>query len=424
MLAVTTLSFDIATLELLLPLTVGARVVIAGREEASDGAGLAVRLATSRATIMQATPATWRMLFQAEWQGDSGLKVLCVGDALPRDLADGLLATGAMVWNLYGPTETTIWSAIQRVEPGEGPVPIGRPIANTRMHILDANLQPVPVGVSGHIYIGGDGLARGYLGRPELTEERFISDPLGADSASRLYMTGDLGKYLADGSIQYLGRTDNQVKLRGFRIELGEIESVLGQNASVGEAAVCIREYSPEDHRLVAYVVPADRSAFSESELRDNLRRKLPDYMVPSDFVMLDSLPLTPNGKVDRKALPAIAPIRNEPATGLVEPRTPTERFIAEVWQELLGMGGIGVYDNFFDLGGHSLLSMQVIARLDKRFGVDLKPRELVFQTLGQLASSCDERAQGERQSEGPALVRRLMGAVRATVLGGRGNVR
>ncbi|MCH7625550.1 MAG: amino acid adenylation domain-containing protein, partial [Chloroflexi bacterium] len=303
LLAVTTLSFDIATLELLLPLTVGARVVIVGREEASDGAGLADRLATSHATIMQATPATWRLLLQAGWRGDSSLKVLCGGDALPRDLADGLLATGAMVWNLYGPTETTIWSAIQRVEPGEGPVPIGRPIANTRMHILDANLQPVPVGVSGHIYIGGHGLARGYLGWPELTDERFISDPLGADSASRLYMTGDLGKYLADGSIQYLGRTDNQVKLRGFRIELGEIESVLGQNASVGEAVVCVREYGSEDHRLVAYVVPADGSAFSESELRDHLRRKLPDYMVPADFVLLDALPLTPNGKVDRKAL-------------------------------------------------------------------------------------------------------------------------
>ena len=329
-----------------------------------------------------------------------------------------------MVWNLYGPTETTIWSAIQRVEPGEGPVPIGRPIANTRMHILDTNLQPVPVGVSGDVYIGGDGLARGYLGWPELTDERFISDPFGAHSASRLYMTGDLGKYLADGSIQYLGRTDNQVKLRGFRIELGEIESVLGQNASVGEAVVCIREYSPEDHRLAAFVVPADGSAFSETELRDHLRRRLPDYMVPSDFVMLDSIPLTPNGKVDRKALSAIAPIRNEPVTGLVEPRTPTERFIAEVWQELLDVGEIGIYDNFFDLGGHSLLSMQAIARLDKRFGVGLNPRELVFQTLGQLASSCDERRPCTRQTEGPALVRRLMGAVKATVLGGRGNVR
>jgi len=292
------------------------------------------------------------------------------------------------------------------------------------MHILDANLQPVPVGVHGDIYIGGHGLARGYLGWPELTDERFISDPLGADSASRLYMTGDLGKYLADGSIQYLGRTDNQVKLRGFRIEPGEIESVLGQNASVGEAVVCIREYTPEDHRLVAYVVPADGSAFSESELRDQLRRKLPDYMVPSDFVLLDALPLTPNGKVDRKALTIIAPLRDEPVTDLLEPRTPTERLIAEVWQELLGVGEIGIYDNFFDLGGHSLLSLQVIARLEKRFGIALKPREMVFQTLGQLASSCDEQMQGTRRSEGPALVRRLMGAVKATVLGGRGNVR
>ncbi len=302
-LAVTTLAFDIAALELFLPLTTGACVVIADREVAADGRRLARLLEDSSATVMQATPATWRMLLQAGWRGNPKLKVLCGGESLPRDLAEHLLPICAELWNLYGPTETTIWSAAWRVSPGQ-PILLGRPIANTQFYVLDRLLRPVPAGVSGELFIGGDGLARGYLNRPELTAERFIADPFRPGSTACLYRTGDCVRYRPDGCLEYLGRLDHQVKVRGHRIELGEVEAVLGQHPQVRDRVVVARQDSSGENRLVAYVVPRDNTILSYGQLRDFLKPKLPAYMIPSALVVLDALPLTANGKLDRRALP------------------------------------------------------------------------------------------------------------------------
>ncbi len=256
LLAVTTVSFDIATLELLLPLTVGARTALAGSDAASDGSRLSEELFRSQATVLQATPTTWRILIDSGWRGQANLKMLCGGEPLTRDLADALLCRGASLWNMYGPTETTIWSAVGRIEASEGVPPIGPPIGNTRLYILDEELRPVPIGVRGELFIGGDGLARGYWKRPELTERSFLSDPFRDAPGSRLYRTGDLGRFRTDGRIELLGRSDRQVKLRGHRIELGEIESALASHPAVREAAAIVREDAPGERRLVGYVVP------------------------------------------------------------------------------------------------------------------------------------------------------------------------
>ena len=279
-LAVTTLSFDIAALELFLPLVVGARVVIASSAVTTSGTALAEALSSSKTTVMQATPVTWHLLLGAGWQGEPTLKVLCGGEALPPELARQLLPRAASLWNLYGPTETTIWSTACRVEPGDDAVTIGRPIANTHIYILDARLNPTPVGVPGELYIGGDGLARGYLNRPELTAERFIPHPFSSEPGARLYKTGDLARYRPDGTIEHLGRLDFQVKMRGFRIELGEIESVLGQHPAVGQAVVMARQDTPGDTRLVAYVV--NRQPATTTQLQQHVMEHLPLYMVPS----------------------------------------------------------------------------------------------------------------------------------------------
>jgi amino acid adenylation domain-containing protein len=367
--AVTTLSFDIAALELLLPLTVGACVVVASRERAMDGRELATLLAQSGATVMQATPATWRMLIESGWVGAPTFKVLCGGEALSRDLAAALLKRAGEVWNLYGPTETTIWSTRCRVGASEGPVPIGRPLANTQMYVLDAHGQPVPIGVAGELYIGGNGVARGYLNRPELTSERFVPDPFRDVPGARLYRTGDLARYWANGDLECLGRLDHQVKIRGFRIEAGEVEEVLRQHPTVQQAAVLAREDRPGDRRLVAYVVPTTGSTLEPPALREFARRQLPDYMVPSAFVALDSLPLTPNAKVDRKALPAPELAAAKVAVEFVAPRTEFERTIAEIWRTVLGVDQVGLHDNFFDVGGHSLLLVRVQRRLEQALG-------------------------------------------------------
>ncbi len=361
--AVTTLSFDIAGLELFLPLTIGARVVIADSSLVADGPQLMALMDRSHVTVMQATPITWRVLIQAGWQGDPRLKILCGGEALPRELADQLLTRCGEVWNMYGPTETTIWSTVYRVEAGAGAISIGRPIANTQVYILDAQMQPTPIGVEGELYIGGDGLARGYFNRPELTAEKFIRDPFAAAENARLYKTGDLARYRADGSIEFLGRIDQQVKIRGFRIELGEIEAVLAQHAQVRQAVVVAREDTPGDKRLVAYLI-AKESTPSVSDLRNFLKELLPDYMVPTAFVTLEVFPLTPNGKVDRKALPAPDGARPQISANYAAPQTDIERALAAIWQDVLKVERVGVHDNFFDLGGHSLLIVQVHTRL------------------------------------------------------------
>ncbi len=398
LLAVTTISFDIAGLEIFLPLVTGARVVILSRDEAADGFQIVRQLKAHRATVLQATPSTWRMLLDADWPGDPQLKMLCGGEAFSRDLADRLLARGGELWNMYGPTETTIWSSTARVAPDGAPIHIGRPIANTRLYILDAQLQPVPIGVPGELHIGGMGLARGYHHRPELTAQKFIPDPFDSKPGARLYRTGDLARFLADGNIECLGRLDHQVKIRGFRIELGEIETALAKHPGLLDAVVVAREDRPGDKRLVAYTVHRNGSVGS-SDLREYLLAQLPDYMVPSAFVALESLPLTPNGKVDRKALPRpdFAAVADE--AKFVAPGTPTETALAEIWREVLDLQQVGIHDSFFDLGGHSILAVQLIGKINKTLGRHV-PIPVIFQnpTIGKLATILDRENPGNRE--------------------------
>jgi amino acid adenylation domain-containing protein len=402
-LSVTTLSFDIAALELFLPLTVGARVVLVSRAVAADGHQLEETMTACHATAMQATPATWCLLLAAGWQGNERLAVLCGGEALPRELGAQLLVRSVSLWNLYGPTETTIWSCIHKMGIEEGTVVIGRPIANTQIYLLDAHLNPVPIGVPGGLYIGGAGLARGYLHHPELTAAKFIPNPFSEEVGARLYQTGDLARYLPDGNIECLGRIDHQVKVRGFRIELGEIEAVLHQHPAVRETVVVAREDMPDDtfpqaaKRLVAYVVPYEGQALTARELQSYLREKLPEYMMPAIFVFLDVLPLTPNGKVNRHALPV--PDRGRPELGELfqSPRTPTEEILAGIWAAILGLGRVGIHDNFFESGGHSLLATRVMSRIRDTFRVDL-PLQSIFEmtTVAELAQAIDQASQAE----------------------------
>ncbi len=387
LLAVTTVAFDIAGLELWLPLTTGAAVVMASREESSDACRLMEILAQADVTVMQATPATWQMLLAAGWTGRPRLKVLCGGEALSGRLADELLARCGSVWNMYGPTETTIWSSIHQAGTGEAAVvPIGRPIGNTTMYVLDQKMQPVPVGVRGELFIGGAGVARGYLGAPELTEEKFIADPFSPEADSRLYRTGDLVRQRRDGTLEFLGRMDRQTKIRGYRIEPAEIELALRQYPGLQQAAVLVRDHSG-DQQLVAYLVPSDHaeSDFQQAELVKFVREKLPDYMVPAAFVQLDALPVTPNGKLDWKALPA--PERRLPPIASLAPRDPTETRLARIWEEVLDLRLVGVRESFFDLGGHSLLATRLFARIEKEFGRRL-PLGTLFEapTIEQLA--------------------------------------
>jgi amino acid adenylation domain-containing protein len=372
--AITTLSFDIAVYELWMPLTVGARIVLATRDAAGDGPLLLGLLERSRATVLQATPATWRLLVAAGWTGERPLKAISTGEALPLDLAEQLVERSAEVWDMYGPTETTVWSSFWRVPRPVGAVLIGRPMANTQLHVLDRHLQPLPVGVPGELFIGGDGVARGYLDRPELDAERFLPDPF--RPGGRLYRTGDVARFRADGNVEYLGRNDSQVKVRGFRIELGEIEAALSSHPSVRQAVVLAREDRPGDVRLAAYVVGREGQAFAEDVLREHLRRILPEYMLPQHFVRMETLPLTPNGKIDRKALPA-PEARATAEDGYVAPRSEAERLLARLWEESLGVGRIGIHDDFFGLGGHSLLAAQVMARLAREQGIALPMRRM-----------------------------------------------
>jgi amino acid adenylation domain-containing protein len=412
LLAVTTLSFDISVLELMLPLMVGATVAIASSEVAADGESLRALLERLQPAVMQATPATWRMLLLTGWEGAADLRIFCGGEALPRELANELLPMGAELWNLYGPTEATIWSTVWKVEPGEGPVVIGHPIANTQVYVLDAAGEPTPTGVPGELWIGGDGLARGYLDRPSLTAERFVPDPFSLVEGARMYRTGDLARWRRDGTLECLGRIDNQVKLRGFRIELGEIDSVLTEAPGVTQCVSIVREDTPGDQRLVAYYVP--EGEVDVAAMRELAREKLPAYMVPASFVELERLPLTPNGKVDRRALHALQRVQAPSGTNFVPPSSAMESALAEIWIELLGVQRVSIYDNFFDLGGHSLLSVQVTARVRDRLGVHITPRDLMLQNLGQLASVCEERLGSEaaetedRHGPGQRLARAL----------------
>jgi amino acid adenylation domain-containing protein len=383
LLAVTTLSFDIAALELFLPLIAGGRVVIAPREATLDGARLAALLDACGATALQATPITWKLLLQAGWTGSRRLRLFCGGEALPRELARVLLDRGAELWNFYGPTETTVWSAIARVRPGSGPVPIGRPIAATELLVMDGALDLVPPGTTGDLYLGGGGLARGYFGRPDLTAERFVPHPWSAVPGERLYRTGDLARFLPDGEVDFLGRSDTQVKVRGFRIELGEIESVLLEHPEILDAAVVAVGGQTGEKRLAAFVVarnqtspPAPSPRPETAELLDLVGRRLPEYMRPAAVTFLDALPLTPNNKVDRQALAALPVARPVEAPA---GRTPTEELVVGLWADLLEVGTLGVHDDFFAAGGHSLMAGQVIAELRAQLGLEL-PQSCLFE--------------------------------------------
>jgi amino acid adenylation domain-containing protein len=382
--AVTTLSFDIAGLELYGPLTCGGTVVLATRKAALDGRALAALLEGSRASLLQATPATWRLLLDSGWRGLPGLKMLCGGEALPRELAERLLALPGELWNLYGPTETTIWSTVTRVVDVTRPITIGRPIANTQIYVLEPSGQPAPVGVGGELCIGGDGLARGYLNRDELTAEKFAHIELPGIGRTRVYRTGDIVRWRADGHLEFIGRRDHQVKVRGFRIELGEIETVLARHPGVNENVVLVREDTLGDQRLVAYVVCAEGVPFDSESARATLREKLPEYMLPNHFVALDALPLTPNGKVDRNALPAPVTAVDAPDDGSAALMSPDEQRVADAWREVLGAQRIGLRDNFFDLGGHSLLLVKLQARLQCEFSTELPLVELFQRTTVQ----------------------------------------
>ncbi|MFL5538402.1 MAG: non-ribosomal peptide synthetase, partial [Longimicrobiaceae bacterium] len=391
-LAVTTYAFDISVLEIFLPLLHGARTIVLPRERSGDPAALAEAIRAYAPTVMQATPATWRMLVQAGWEGAPELRALCGGEALPAELASELRSRVGGLWNVYGPTETTIWSTSAAVRGGSagtvgGQVPIGRPLANTRVYVLDAAGEPAPMGVAGELYIGGAGVVRGYLGRPEQTAERFVADPFGGEPGARLYRTGDLARWRPDGAIEFLGRTDFQVKVRGFRIEPGEIEARLAEHPGVREAVVLAREDVPGDVRLVAYVV-GDADAES---LRAHLSTALPEYMVPAAYVRLEALPLTPNGKLDRKALPA--PERAAGTDRYLAPRTPVEEVLAGIWAEVLRLERVGVHDSFFALGGHSLLIMRLLAHIQATFDLEISIRTVFsMPTLEAMAGEIERR--------------------------------
>jgi amino acid adenylation domain-containing protein len=385
LLAVTTLSFDIAGLELYLPLIVGGRVVLAPRETASDPRALAGLIERRGTTVMQATPTTWRMLIDSEWKGRSGLRALCGGEALPGALADQLVGLGLELWNMYGPTETTIWSTCARIGTQGEQLTIGRPIANTTLYVLDAHREPVPIGVPGELWIGGDGLARGYRGRPDLTEERFVAHPFDPSAGARIYRTGDLVRYRRDGNVEYLGRIDHQVKVRGFRIELGEIETVLSQHPGVAAAVVVAREGAGGEPELAGYVV-APSAPVGALELRQFLSQTLPAYMVPSTVTTLDAFPLTPNGKIDRKALPEPTRERSD-ASELVAARSALEQRLVTIWQRELDIHSIGVTDNFFDLGVTSIVAARLFAAIEHEIG-DSLPLGAIFRapTIERLA--------------------------------------
>jgi amino acid adenylation domain-containing protein len=392
--AVTTLSFDIAVLELLLPLAAGAEIVLVSREDAGDGVALRALLERHRVDTMQATPATWRLLLESGWRGGPQWTALCGGEALPADLAEALLPRVGALWNMYGPTETTVWSTCLQIQAGQGDILVGRPIANTRVHILDSNGAERPIGAVGEIIIAGAGVTLGYHARPELTAEKFVPDPRAPGADATMYRTGDLGRWRSDGWLQHLGRLDQQIKLRGYRIETGEIETVLMRHPDVAQAVVTVAKRGGED-LLAAYLVPRTGATVDGNALRMHLRGELPDYMLPAAWIPIERVPMTPNGKIDRNALP---PLADTGATATVRharaPTTASERMLADIWRELLGVKTIACDDNFLDLGGHSLLIMRAVAMMKSRHGIELSPRAFVFQTLAQIAGECDAQTQ------------------------------
>lgn len=389
LLAVTTLSFDISGLELYLPLLCGGTVDIVPSEGVVNGEELIRRIEEKQISIMQATPATWRLLLESGWQGKKDLRILCGGEAFPEDLAAELIPRSSEVWNMYGPTETTIWSTIQQLKAGED-VHIGRPIANTQIYIVDWRGERAPLGVAGELCIGGDGVAIGYLDRPELNVDRFIINKK-IDSKRRIYRTGDLARYYESGDIEFLGRFDHQLKLRGFRIESGEIESCLVEIDSIDRAIVAIHEYAKNDKRLIAYLVGEDIPEVVD--IKKLLREKLPEYMIPAHFFSLHEIPLTPNNKVDRKALPKPEALTDS-VENIIPPSTELEETLLGIWQNVLQQNPISVDSNFFDLGGHSLLAVRLIGEINTACSGELTIGRLFeMPTIRGLAKLLEEQS-------------------------------
>ncbi|MFF9061843.1 amino acid adenylation domain-containing protein [Streptomyces sp. NPDC014882] len=389
MLFSTTVAFDMANTELYLPFVTGSTMVVAGKDTVTDPSAVLALIRRHGVTAVQATPAFWQMLLMHDPHAAKDLRIIIGAEAVPVRLAETLARQAAEVFNMYGPTETVTWCTEARVEPGRG-APIGRPVGNTRVYVLDSRLCPVPRGVQGELYIAGAGMARGYQGRPELTAERFVACPFGPAGA-RMYRTGDLVRWNADGQLEYLERTDFQVKIRGFRIELGEIEHVLTGHPGVAQAAAVVRENQDGDKRIVGYVMPGPGAAGDEAgvrallaELPGYLRGRLPDYMVPSALIPLSEIPLTPNGKLDRGALPA----EDTHAEAGREPRDSREERLCALFAELLAVEGVGIDDDFFALGGHSLLATRLSARIRSEFGLDVPLRTIIkYPTVAELAS-------------------------------------
>ncbi|HJS87296.1 MAG TPA: amino acid adenylation domain-containing protein, partial [Acetobacteraceae bacterium] len=402
LLAVTTIAFDIAALELFLPLTVGARVVIASQDEVADGFALLAKLQARGITVMQATPATWLLLLEAGFRSHPGLTMLCGGEALPRELADRLLEGGGALWNMYGPTETTIWSSAGRIEADGGPITIGRPIANTRLYVLDRHGEPVPPGALGQLHIAGEGLAQGYFRDPAQTAEKFVDDPF--VSGVRMYRTGDVARLLPGGGIQLLGRIDKQIKLRGFRIEPGEIEAALMRTGKVAATTVVLRGAPPRAPRLVAYYVALPDRTPTPAELQAALTEALPSYMVPAAYVRLAALPLSPNGKIDDRALPV--PDDTAEARHVAAPvplATPFQRKLGAIWQEVLGLDRVGSEDDLLALGADSIHIFQIAARAS-RAGMTIPAKDLLHHRTIAALETAATRTAGEATRELPKL--------------------
>jgi amino acid adenylation domain-containing protein len=397
----TPFTFDVSVWELFWPLMTGARLVFARPGGHQEGDYLARLIQEAGITTVHFVPSMLqRFLDEPEIPGRcrSLVRVICSGEALSFDLQERFFSVlGAELHNLYGPTEAAVdvthWAC--RAGGARGPVPIGHPIDNIRMHVLDDDLEPTAVGVAGELYIAGVGLARGYLGRPDLTAERFIPDPAGTEEGTRLYRTGDRARHRPDGAIEYLGRLDHQIKLRGYRIELGEIEVVLAGHAGVREAVVSVLG-DDDERRLVAHFVPAADASVWAADLRAFLLERLPEYMVPAEFITMERLPLTSSGKVDRRALPVATAAENRPAVPFVAPRTPVEASVAAIWAEVLNRPAIGIHENFFELGGHSLLMTRVVSRIRDAFHVELAIRTFFQSPTVAFLAAAVAQAQGK----------------------------
>ena len=428
---ITKLTFDASLKQLFAPLIAGRDVWVLPDTVASQPTALLRALSMRSSVGLNCVPSLWRSMLSA-MDADQRLiprqsltHLFLGGEAVSDETVRRTFTRfpDLRVFNVYGPTEATANATAGELLSTDGPV-IGRPIANTQVYVLDSHMRPIPVGTEGELHISGVGLARGYLSHPDLTAEAFVPNPYSDKPGDRLYRTGDLARWRPEGRVEFLGRLDHQVKVRGFRIEPGEIESALQAHPAVQGAVVVAREDKPEvlaetlnaERRLVAYIVPRQGTEPTTAAIRSFLRDKLPRYMIPSQFMFLDSLPLTPVGKVDRRALPVPDNGRPELDQTFIGPSTPSECLIARIWREALGIDRVGVYDNFFDLGGHSLLAVRVIAQIEEKIGLRFRPGDLMFQSLGQLAAAAEERMESSTSSEPSGFLRNAWRALKKVV--------